>query len=482
MPTRGEYMHVIATPESNLAAEVVNHHLRLMGWPATQDAPLVVGQASGEDALAARAAIASGHCVIALKPEASFCAHFELSTRNARAIPPALMFAPRERSARGLERILGVLARRPRRTAKPRLRTLAEAQCFHAESGGPVLVDMHGDPVWWWLPKDVSGILLIGTDLAFDLVRYRQGDPGEVNRNNQRELWGFTGERPNYLFEPQREGEPTHARHADEWAWFLTQFLSEQTGTVLDHILPGDAPGAIVLTGDDDQANLDCYREQLELLGDMPITYLLHPQTKHTRDTLRTLLGKPSIDLGIHPDALDDPARYDERFAEQAVWYRTLVGSSPRYVRNHGYLNRAYWGHLKAWRAYGVELSSNIPGLDGTVLNGSLLPARVAADGELTEHWSILTAIGDGLVFVNEWSDTRAGECVREAAARIRASGIPGALVLNLHPENVGRTRAMHEAAIELVRDGFVAWRMSDCLNWFKARDTCASPLEGCHV
>ena len=116
-------------------------------------------------------------------------------------------------------------------------------------------------------------------------------------------------------------------------------------------------------------------------------------------------------------------------------------------------------------------LSSNIPGLDGNVLTGSLLPARIAFEDRLTPHWSILTAIGDGAVFINNANDEQAAAYVYDLAAHIRRSGLPGVIVLNLHPENVQRTRAMHVAALEVIRSGYLAWNLHDCLRWFGRRD-----------
>jgi hypothetical protein len=226
------------------------------------------------------------------------------------------------------------------------------------------------------------------------------------------------------------------------------------------------APGAVVVTGDDDQAYL---AEQLSLLGETPITYFLHPQTRHTPATLKSMLDRPWIDLGLH--ALDEPTRYGEKLAEQVRWFRELVGTAPLSVRNHGFLNDGYWGHLPHWQREGIRISSNLPGLGGRILNGSLLPARLANRGELTDHWSILTAIGDGVRFVAGMSDEDAAACITRLGQDISRSGVPGVIVLNLHPQNVGETRAMHGAVHELIAVGFCAMTLSEVLGWFSARD-----------
>jgi hypothetical protein len=91
--------------------------------------------------------------------------------------------------------------------------------------------------------------------------------------------------------------------------------------------------------------------------------------------------------------------------------------------------------------------------------------------GTLTPHWSVLTVIGDGVRFASGMSDEDAAERVRNVADGIRQSGIPGVMVLNLHPQNVTETRAMHEATKEIIRSGFVPWNLRQCLEWFDARD-----------
>jgi hypothetical protein len=236
-------------------------------------------------------------------------------------------------------------------------------------------------------------------------------------------------------------------------------------------LFPGDAPGVIVVTGDDDQAQLTTYEAQLEALGETPITYFLHPQTKHDASSMARIFAARQVDLGLHPDALAEPSRYADLVAAQAAWFEKLTGSRAASVRNHGFLNDGYWGHVRSWLAEGIRISSNLPGFDGRMLNGSLLPARVILDGHLTAHWSILTAIGDGVVFINKLDGPAAGDVVSALGRAVLASGVPGIIVLNLHPENIESTREMHAAARELLRDGFLAWTMQDVLDWAEERD-----------
>jgi hypothetical protein len=54
---------------------------------------------------------------------------------------------------------------------------------------------------------------------------------------------------------------------------------------------------------------------------------------------------------------------------------------------------------------------------------------------------------------------------------------LPDVVVLNLHPQNVGETRAMRLAAAELVSAGFHHWTMRECLAWYSPRDGAVAAL-----
>lgn len=433
----------------SLPAETVLHHLRLFGLGGS--APMVLEQPGMERIATARAACAEGRVIVALRPSDAFCAGFTVAVLSPAAPPPAVLTAVEA-------------GRAPWR----RLRTLHPFLRFSGPNTTPLVTDEHGGAVWLWVPCGRSGVLLIGSALPEDLIRYRQGDPALAAAPDTRPVWGFDGERPMYLYDPQLAGEAPGERHADWWTMALVRALADHAGTRFATVLPGGAPGAVVITGDDDQAYLGKYEEQLQEIGDLPITYFLHPLTRHDRGSMARLFAGRRVDLGIHPDALDAPEQYDELFAQQVTWYTALCGAPPLSVRNHGFLNRGYWGHLPAWLAAGIRCSANLPGLDGRVLNGSLLPARVAWNGGLTRHWSMLTPIGDGVRFALGMSAAESANCVLDLAESIKASGVPGIVALNLHPQNITETVAMHRAVREVAANGFIAWTMRECLEWFE--------------
>jgi len=440
-----------------LAEALVAHHLRLFGAEKIQSRSSfqLLAFAGQDDGEAAFSNAEQGGIVVALLPDEHFLSRAGVRERYRPSLSTRL-FSAASSAFPGYSD----------------LKTLHEYRAYDHPHGSAIVRAADGSSVWLWVPIGRGGFLIIGTDLPGDLIRYRQGDPAQAASRPTEAQWGIAGERPNYLFESQLAGEDGSLRHADHWAMVLAATLSRLSGEPLQDVLPGGAPGAIVITGDDDQAYLAKYDEQVTLLEGTPITYLLHPLTRHTRKTMRAMQRRnPNIDFGIHPDALDAPANYGALMAEQVAWYRGLTGGSPLSLRNHGFLNDGYWGHLDSWLRHGVRISSNLPGLDGRVLNGSLLPARMVWNGSLTDHWSILTAIGDGVRFISGMSDKDAADRVMALADRIRTSGLPGVMVLNLHPQNVSETRAMHDAAKEIIRSGFVAWNLRQCLEWFDTRD-----------
>ncbi|MCC8980659.1 lipid II:glycine glycyltransferase FemX [Bradyrhizobium acaciae] len=447
------------TVSGQAGASFIAQHLQMFGFErasSMQDGePLVLLRPGHADVSLAEDALRRGGCVIAVLPSVQFGNAFGVETEVKTTASPQVFHAAFAGS-------------------KPwsRLRTLHSYMHFRPKGNVTTIVASQRQEVIWLQRQAGTGgsIIFIGTDLASDLVRYRQGDPAAASNRPTNAMWGIAGERPNYLFEHQLSGENLDERPADWWCETLADAVHRLCGLARSPMLPNGAAGAIVVTGDDDQAALHCYAQQAEALGSLPVTYFLHPLTKHDSDTLNQLKEGRRLELGLHPDALDQPDKYSELFAAQVGWFRQLTGHDPRTVRNHGFLNDGYWGHASAWIAHGTAGSSNLPGLDGRIINGSLLPARLVLNSELTDHWSVLTAIGDGVVFVQGVDSVQSAKCITGLAKRIKDSGVPGVIVVNLHPENIEKTRSMHEAVLDVVRDGFVPLTMSECFEWFERR------------
>jgi hypothetical protein len=353
---------------------------------------------------------------------------------------------------------------------RPAYRALLPHVSFSGDGLEPVWVSDEGRPVVAWHGEPGDRRLVVGLDVENEIVRYWQGDPERADAPGSKARFGFDTERANYLFDDHVT--PRLATHpwADYLGFLVAEGWSRLSGLPLVEPLPNGAKGAVILTGDDDQAWLETYAEQRRVLGDLAFTYLLHPLTRHTPETLASL--GPTAEFGLHPDALDRPDDYEALCREQALWIEKLCGRKVRVVRNHSYLSRGYLGHVRAWEDNGLELDVNYSAADGTAMTGSFLPMRVRrADGSWSEHLSLLTAFGDGMIFALGLSDREAARRVRRLARQIESS-VPGVVVLNLHPQNIARTRRLHRAAVALGRrSGWVTLGLETYLEWLRARD-----------
>lgn len=362
-----------------------------------------------------------------------------------------------------------------------RLRSLSPAQSYLGGEWHPVLATSSGEAVWLARRESPNrSTIVLGTAITDDLELFRQGDPEQPSRTVERSAWGFPNERPNYLFNTVIEAGRRNDRQVD----FIMETLSLEIAELLDEtrspILPGNAPGALVVTGDDDQAEIAMYETQLKLLSQVPITYFLHPLTRLDHSTIqRFKTSHGCLEFALHPDALDTPHNYPLLLSQQSAWFTELVGEHPRYLRNHGYLNQGYWGHLEAWQESGFVASSNIPGLDGEIVTNSLLPMRLSISGQLTDHWSIVTLFGDGMVSALGMSDDSSANLFLSACDDLRSSGVPGVIVINVHPQNINLNRKLHGAIREISRSDFVSWTFSEMISWFQHKTVGESIHDG---
>lgn len=357
------------------------------------------------------------------------------------------------------------------KSAFGRLRGFGSLQMFVGDALEKVAVDAAGAAIWAWRQAGNGGILLLGSDIVGDIVRFRQGDKERIAHADEMEIWGYSGERPNYLFDGTVDKTRPHDRPADWLCLALADLVSRKLGASPAPLLPDGAMCALVVTGDTDGATSEHYAEQRDLLGDFPITYFLRPACAAPREVLLKLERDPRVDLQLHPDALEQPEYYGRLIDEQSAWFLDAVGRRPVYVRNHGYLNDGYWRHAQHWIRNGVTWSSNLPGVDGLVLNGSLLPGRLYLDGELTRHWSLVTPYGDGMMFALGLSGEQAAARIEAHVEEIIASGIAGVVTVNLHPANVASTAALHNVIPRVADKGALVWSLDQCAHWFEHMD-----------
>ena len=363
----------------------------------------------------------------------------------------------------------------PRRSWIGRRRPVYRPLLSHVSfSGGaltPVWTTRSGRTVIGWWAQGGRRHLIIGLSVTDELVRYTQGDPGKVSTAPDKTMWGVGHERPAYLFEDNIAPGYELVPWADQLGFVLTRCLSQATGVPLLAPLPGGAVGAILITGDDDQAELEKYAEQLQLLDGVPITYMMLPHTRHTAETLARL--PEGVEFGVHIDALERPDHYSAICASQTTAVRTLTGRPARTVRNHGHLNSGYWGHLAAWEHSGLVLDFNIRGLDGTCPTGSYLPFRVRRpDGSWSPHWALFSTFSDSMLFWQKWPEKRQIACITQLARQIETLA-PGVIVVNFHPQNVTQVSDVHRALIALARKPrWVALGAESYLRWLEDLET----------
>ncbi|MCI0380647.1 MAG: GNAT family N-acetyltransferase [Gemmataceae bacterium] len=362
----------------------------------------------------------------------------------------------------------------------PVFHALLQHCSFHGPNLEPIWHNAEGRAVLALWHHDGRRILLVGLNLVEEILRHTQGDPKQARKGQGAACHGYAHERAEYLFEPQLLPEFRSTPWADRLGFAIVRALARATGWPLVEPLPGGARGLVLLSGDDDQAALACYREQLELVGDFPITYFLLPFTKHTPQSLAALPS--TVEFGLHVDALDHPDRYEEICARQADAVRDLTGKEVRTVRNHGFLNRGYLGHVRAWQDNGLALDVNYSGLDGTALCGSFLPFRVRlSDGSWSSHLSLLSAFGDGMLFIKKWTQEQACRRIEAVAKQVETTD-PGVLVFNMHPENIGLTRKIHKAIMSLGRrPGWLAQGVESYLRWHEAWQNLTLRRDGAH-
>jgi glycosyltransferase involved in cell wall biosynthesis len=350
-------------------------------------------------------------------------------------------------------------------------RSLLPHVSFSGKGVRPIWVTKSGRTVIGWWERNGTRHLLIGLRVAEEIVKYTQGNPNKVVFVKDKTMWGLPGhERPTYLFEDNIVRGHEMVPWADRLGYLLARLLAGASGLPLIGPLPKGAKGAVLLTGDDDQAFLEKYDEQLALLAGFPISYFMLPHTRHTPETLARM--PDSVEYGVHIDALPDPGAYEEICKKQTDAVRELTGRPLRSVRNHGHLNRGYWGHLPAWEECGLTFDLNIRGIDGTCCTSSYLPFRVRRqDGSWSSHIALFSTFSDSMFYMQHWQTQQQIVCVTGLADQIEAVD-PGVIVLNLHPQNVGDFHHLHQTVMALGRrEGWVALGVQSYLDWLEALD-----------
>ncbi|GJL65324.1 MAG: hypothetical protein NPIRA05_02950 [Nitrospirales bacterium] len=388
-----------------------------------------------------------------------------LFTRTVEAAEAAGLSARAEAGVQILYEEVGLL-----RSKKPVFRPLLDFVSFDPGPDLDVLVQTaQGRPVVAWQTSPTGQRLVCGLDVVAQIIRYSHGDPARARFTGNKNLWGAGHEQPAYLYVEHvcegYEAEPW----VDRLGQRLVNWLSGVCGLPSLLPLPGGAKGAVLLTGDDDQAELAKYAQQQQVLDGFPITYLMMSVTNQTAETVSAF--PDSVEFGMHVDALECPGDYDQACADQLCSVREMAKGKPvRTIRNHGHLNAGYWGHLQAWQENDLCLDLNIRGLDGTCPTGSYLPFSVFGEGvALGKQFSLFSTFSDSMKAYQGLSERQQVGLIKAFAKRIEKN-YPGVLVFNFHPQNVEDGLKVHKAVVSLGRrPGWTALGANSYLSWLEA-------------
>lgn len=81
-------------------------------------------------------------------------------------------------------------------------RPLLRHVCFSGPSVKPIWINSCGRSVIAWCEQGNRQLLLVGLQVAEEIIRYTQGDPAQVELAKDKTMWGSNDhERPAYLFE-----------------------------------------------------------------------------------------------------------------------------------------------------------------------------------------------------------------------------------------------------------------------------------------
>ncbi len=267
------------------------------------------------------------------------------------------------------------------------------------------------------LRADVGQGTLLG--LAFDLPRavllLRQGDPAQREENGR----GDEPARPNHLACDLGATEPAWIPYADLLGRVFVELVASLFPAPLPLCwhLPGGAPGILLYSGDEDNAELEWNRTQFAEVtaeGGRMNLYVIPGNTHSTAADIATY--QQTHDIGPHPnlrpfDGEPVRVRVDE-LTRQIGEFEERFATPARSLRNHCIAWAGYLEPVRAMAACGVRMEGNY--FCSTFLRsreyapyaafGAALPLRFCTpDGELLDVHQQHTHTMDDVYFGPEW-------------------------------------------------------------------------------
>ena len=338
--------------------------------------------------------------------------------------------------------------------------------------------------------KGQGRIVSVFFDLALCVLMLRQGDPERAEFVPE----GDGCARPSHMAADIGPNDTAWIPYADllgRWLVDLVRRYLDAPVPLLSN-LPGEAPGILLYSGDEDHAEVAWNDEQLNWIagaGGRMNLYIIPNWTRSTLEDSQRYLERH--DLGPHPNLrpLDgEPvSKRLEEFERQIKMFNEVFEQKARTLRNHCTAWAGYLEPVEIMERNGIEMDGNY--FSGTYMRdregapyagfGSALPMRfIHPDGQLYKVFQQHTHITDDVLFGNaDYSFKLSPEQFEAILDRIYddiTNRFHTPFAVCIHPSNWAKFSSQQGRALLLRAGerGMPVWSFDQWLDFLKARDS----------